>query len=91
MYQIVTSTKFRRDIKRCKKQNKHMQSFKEINERLIAGLPLPEKNKDHLLSGNWNGYRECHIEPDWLLIYKINKEENLIEYVRIGSHSELFG
>ena len=65
--------------------------FKAISELLEAGSPLPEKNKDHLLSGNWNDHRECHIEPDWLLIYRVDEDEAILELVRMGSHSELFG
>ncbi len=91
MYEIRWSARFRRDVKRCKRQHKNMQLFKDIDALLISGKPLPQKNKDHFLSGNWGGHRECHISPDWLLIYKVNEEEELIEYVRTGSHSELFG
>lgn len=90
MYEIITTSQFRRDIKRCKRQNKNMLKFKEINELLIAGIKPPLKNQDHFLSGQWSGFRECHIEPDWLLIYKINGHEKVIEYVRTGSHSDLF-
>ena len=68
-----------------------MQLFKDIDALLVAGTPLPQKNKDHNLTGNWRGHRECHIEPDWLFIYKVVENEKLIEYVRTGSHSELFG
>ncbi len=91
MYTIQASTKFRRDIRRCKKQHKDMQLFKDINALLVAGKSLPAKNKDHVLTGNWRGHRECHIEPDWLLIYKVNETEKILEYARTGSHSELFG
>ena len=70
-----------------------MDKFKEITELLEEGNPLPYKNHDHGLVGNWDGHRECHIEPDWLLIYRIDEdeEEEVIEFVRMGSHSELFG
>ncbi len=67
-----------------------MALFKHINELLMAGEQLPVKNRDHILTGNWKGHRECHIEPDWLLIYRVNEVEKEIEYVRIGSHSDLF-
>ena len=90
MYEIRVSSKFRRDVKRCKRQQKPMDKFKDINSLLVSGQSLPKKNKDHTLSGNWSGFRECHIEPDWLLIYRINKEENIIEYARMGSHADLF-
>ncbi len=67
-----------------------MDKFKVIHELLIMGEELPPKNKDHRLIGNWQNYRECHIEPDWLLIYLINDNENIIEYVRTGNHIDLF-
>jgi len=67
-----------------------MQLFKDIDALLTAGKPLPRKNKDHNLSGNWNGHRECHIEPDWLLIYRVDEDKMVVEYARTGSHSELF-
>lgn len=81
MYEIRVSTKFRRDVRRCKKQQKSIQLFKDIDAILVAGNPLPQKNKDHFLTGNWHEHRECHIDPDWLLIYKVYKDENIIEYV----------
>jgi len=90
MFNVTRSSKFKRDVKRCQKQNKDMSKFKTIHELLISGTPLPQKNRDHSLSGIWSGFRECHIEPDLLLIYRINEKENLIEYIRMGSHSELF-
>ncbi|MCF6284735.1 MAG: type II toxin-antitoxin system YafQ family toxin [Candidatus Hydrogenedentes bacterium] len=90
MYAIRRSTRFRKDVRRCKKQNKPLGKFKDIHELLVEGIPLPSQNLDHNLSGNWSGYRECHIEPDWLLIYRIDGEKNVIEYVRMGSHSDLF-
>ena len=90
MYETRLSTKFRRDIRRCKRQRKEMQLFKDIDALLTSGKPLPNKNRDHNLTGNWNGHRECHLEPDWLLIYRVDEVEKVIEYARTGSHSELF-
>ncbi len=90
MYDISRSTKFKRDIKRGQKQNKNMNKLKAVLDLLIEGKELPPKNKDHFLSGNWSGFRECHIEPDWLLIYRVNEQEKLLELVRLGSHSDLF-
>ena len=90
MYSSRASTRFRRDVKRCQKQGKDMSLFKAINETLIAGEKLPEKYRDHPLLGNWKGHRDCHIEADWLLIYRIREDEKEIEYVRMGSHAELF-
>ncbi len=90
MYEIRWSTRFRRDVRRSQRQNKSMNKFKAIDKLLVAGKPLPQKNKDHVLTGNWRGHRECHIEPDWLLIYKVDEDNKVIEYARTGSHSELF-
>ncbi len=67
-----------------------MALFKTINELLMMGQQLPDRHRDHALVGNWQGHRDCHIAPDWLLIYRIDDEEKTIEYVRMGSHAELF-
>ena len=61
------------------------------NRTLSRGEPLPEKNKDHTLSGNWSGYRECHIQPDWLLVYCIENDILILTLSRTGTHSDLFG
>lgn len=90
MYEILVSSKFKRDAKRCKRQRKDMDKFKTIVNLLVEKKALPLKNKDHSLSGNWSGFRECHIEPDWLLIYRVDDKEKIIELARMGSHSELF-
>lgn len=90
MYEIKRSTQFKRDVRRSIKQHKLMTKFKAIHELLMSGMSIPATNKDHILSGNWNGHRECHIEPDWLLIYRIDRENKVIEYVRMGSHSDIF-
>ena len=68
-----------------------MDLFKSIDALLVSGKPLSTKNRDHLLTGNWLGHRECHIAPDWLLIYRVDEDAKIIEYVRTGSHSDLFG
>jgi len=91
MYTFTRSSTFRRDVRRCQRQQKDMQKFKAVHELLIVGKPLPTKNKDHLLTGNWVNYRECHLEPNWLLICRINATQKHIEYVRMGSHADLFG
>jgi mRNA interferase YafQ len=83
-----TST-FKRDFKKAEKQKKDAAKLQAVLELLVSGKPLPEKNRDHDLGGNWIGYRDCHIEPDWLLIYRIEKEELIL--VRLGSHNEVFG
>lgn len=85
--QINRTNQFKRDFKLAKKQGKDLSLLLSILELLAEGKPLPEKNKDHLLI-NFDGCRECHITPDWLLIYKITDDELIL--VRLDSHSELF-
>ena len=82
------TTQFKKDYKRIKKQNKDLAKIKSIIETLAAGQVLEPKYNDHQLSGNWKGHRDCHIEPDWLLIYRISTGDLYLE--RTGSHSELF-
>ena len=67
-----------------------MNKFKKIHETLFKGKRLPIKNKDHNLGGEWNGFRECHIEPDWLLIYRRDEKNKTLEYARTGTHADLF-
>lgn len=88
MLTIRYSTKFKKDFKNCVKRNYQISLLQQAIDTLRIPDVLPIKNKDHSLSGNYTGYRECHIEPDWLLIYKQNKSE-LILY-RTGTHSDLF-
>lgn len=90
MLEIVRSTQFKRDLKKIIKQGKDLDLLQEIVEVLQRKESLPPKNCDHSLSGNWKGYRECHISPDWLLIYKIEDQLKLLRLARTGSHSELF-
>ena len=80
---------FKRDFKRVLKRGKDTKKLKNIILKLVNQEELPEKLKDHLLVGNYQGARECHIEPDWLLIYRVF--ENGIRLERTGSHSDIFG
>ena len=84
----VRSGQFRRDVKRAEKRGKDMVKLRQVLLLLLQGEPLPERLKDHPLRGNWNGYRDLHIEPDWLLIYRVAGEE--LHLARTGSHSDLF-
>ena len=86
---IRQSTRFRRDVKRLKRQGKDLSELKTIIEMLVRQEPLPERCRDHSLVGNWSGFRECHIRPDWLLIYRVEGEE--LQLARTGSHADLFG
>ena len=85
---IIYTTQFKRDYKRIKKQKKELAKLKVLVEKLVSGERLEISYKDHQLSGEFKGYRDCHIEPDWLLIYKKSPETITLE--RTGSHSELF-
>lgn len=88
MTQIFQTSQFKKDLKRTKKRGKDLQKLKQIIEWVISGNPLPEKYRDHALTGNWSGSRDCHIEPDWILIYRIN--DNSLYLERTGTHSDLF-
>jgi mRNA interferase YafQ len=85
---IHYTTQFKKDYKRIKKQNKNPEQLKAVIEKLVEGENLEPKYRDHQLSGNWKGHRDCHIESDWILIYRIQADELFLE--RTGSHSELF-
>lgn len=89
MKEIVTSSKFRKDLKRYQKNTDKLNKLFKIVQLLEKGLPIPEKNKPHLLKGSYNGYMECHIENDFLLIW-FDESSNIIKLVRLGTHSELF-
>ena len=83
-------TMFKKDFKRIKKRGYDISRLEKIVELLANEVPLPEQFKDHNLSGNYNGFRECHIAPDWLLIYQVNNNELVLVLSRTGSHSDLF-
>lgn len=84
----VYSRRFEKDVKRMKGRGKNMEKLKLIARSLVGAEPIDPIHRDHQLIGNWHGRRECHIESDWLLIYKI--QENLVIFERTGSHSELY-
>ncbi len=88
-YNLVATNSFKKDYKLLKKRNYDLSLLDNVVENLLKGEPLPEKNKDHLLAGNWKGYRECHITPDWLLVYKIYDDTLILSLTRTGSHSDL--
>ncbi len=86
---IVTETsQFKKDLKKVKRQDKDLRKLKSLVFKLAHNQKLDAKYKDHPLKSNWKNRRECHIEPDWLLIYKLLPDELILE--RTGSHSELF-
>lgn len=80
---------FKRDYKRMKRQGKDMEKIRSVMTRLANREPLDPKHRDHPLVGNYVGRRECHVEPDWLLIYKL--EPGVIIFERTGTHADLFG
>jgi mRNA interferase YafQ len=82
------STQFRRDVNRAEKRGKDLGKLRGLLALLISGDPLPPRYKDHPLRQNWQGYRDAHIEPDWLLIYFI--DETIVRFERTGTHSDLF-
>lgn len=82
------TSQFKKDIKKQIKKGKDPEKVTSLIKLLIQNDPLPQKYKDHALIGNWVGRRDCHIEPDWILIYKKTEDELLLE--RTGSHSDLF-
>ncbi len=82
------TNQFKRDYKLQQKRHKDLHLIDDLTNLLVKEEPLPAQNKDHPLQGDYKGYRECHIEPDWLLIYKI--EGGSIYFVRTGTHSDLF-
>jgi mRNA interferase YafQ len=84
---VRTASQFERDVKRLEKQGKDMDKLLAIVGAMRSRQSLPPKNKDHPLTGQWKGARECHIEPDWLLIYE--RGPDWLRLVRTGSHSEL--
>lgn len=84
-YKIIITTQFKKDYKLAQKRNMNLDCLKNAIVKLISGVKLPT---DHALSGNWKGYRECHILPDWLLIY--TTKNDVIVLVRTGTHSDLF-
>ncbi len=88
MLKIRASRQFRKDLKKALKQGKDGSKIGAVIGALGLQEPLAQKHVDHALTGNFKGFRECHIEPDWLLIYRVH--EDMLDLTRTGSHSELF-
>lgn len=82
------STQFKKDVKRARKRGKDLAQMKTLISLLIRQTPLPAAYQDHPLRGNWKGYRDVHIEPDWLLLYRVEGDE--LQLVRTGTHADLF-
>ena len=90
MLTIRYSARFRKDYKAIKKRGYDTRLLETVLDMLCAKQPLPLRYRDHELAGNYKGHRECHITPDWLLIYKVKDNELLLELTRTGTHSDLF-
>ena len=88
MLKLETTNRFEKDYVTVKKRGKDIKKLQDIVNNLLINKPLSEKNRLHMLSGNWNNHHECHIEPDWLLIFL--KTDIAIRLVRTGTHSDLF-
>ena len=91
MLKVHETSRFKKDLKRIFKQGRDMSLLRRTVAILASGAPLPREFRDHSLKGNKRGLRECHISPDWLLVYKIENDVLVLTLLRTGSHSELFG
>lgn len=89
--EIVWTTQFKKDDKLAMKRHMDMDLLDHIIRALSRGETLPERNKDHSLTGDWVGHRECHIQPDWLLVYRMEEDVLVLTLARTGTHSDLFG
>lgn len=90
MLKLETTSQFRKDYKRIKKRGYNIALLEEVIDTLLAEQPLEAIYRDHALVGSYLGFRECHILPDWLLIYTINQDKLILTAARTGSHSDLF-
>ncbi|MEQ3306793.1 type II toxin-antitoxin system YafQ family toxin [Fusobacterium varium] len=90
MLKVRYHNQFKRDYKLALKRGCKPELLEEVVELLVNEIVLPEKYKDHKLTGNYKNFRECHIQNDWLLVYKIKKDELVLVLSRIGTHSDLF-
>ncbi|MEO5338837.1 MAG: type II toxin-antitoxin system YafQ family toxin [Magnetospirillum sp. WYHS-4] len=88
MRELLTSTQFKRDMKKARKRGKDRDKLERIIAKIVAGEPLDQRHRPHRLSGDWSPCWECHIEPDWLLIW--DEDEETVMLVRTGTHSDLF-
>lgn len=89
-YVILQTTRYKKELKKALKRGHDINLIKAVVSKLANGEPLEAKHKDHLLSGSFAGFRECHITPDWLLVYLIENDIMTLTLTRTGSHSDLF-
>ena len=89
-YKVAASSRFKRDVKRLTRRGYDIEILKGIVLQLADGKTLPPKNEDHPLKGKWAKYRECHVKPDWLLVYKVDNGTLTLVLSRTGTHSDVF-
>ena len=90
-YILKSTAEFRKNYRTMEKRGLPMQLLDEAIKKLVMGEHLPPKNKDHALKGKWKNFRECRIQPDWLLVYQIIKDTLVLTLSRTGTHSDIFG
>lgn len=88
-YELVVTNTFKKDLKRVEKRGYDISLLNYVVTKLLLGEALDEKYRDHVLTGNWKGFRECHIQPDWLLVYEVSETVLVLSLTRTGSHSDL--
>ena len=86
---VVTTKAFERDLKRLRKRGKDLKLLRAVIDAIRLGQRLEHRHRDHALAGEWQGFRDCHVEPDWVLIYSVGEEA--VYLIRAGTHSDLFG
>jgi mRNA interferase YafQ len=86
---VVTTKAFERDVKRLRKRGRDLARLRAVIDALRLGQPLDPRHRDHALTGDWQGFRDCHVEPDWVLIYR--RDAEAVSLTRTGTHSDLFG
>ena len=90
MFELEVTRQYLKDLKRARKRGLDEEKLNEVILKLMSGEDLPLKNRDHALVGNYIGFRECHVSPDWLLIYSRDVSVKIVTLVRTGTHSDLF-
>jgi len=88
-YEVKETNQFKKDYRLAKRRGENIQLLKDIIIQLANDRQLPEKNRDHALTGEWKGFRECHVTPDWLLVYKKENDILVLTLTRLGTHSDL--
>ena len=88
---VTSTSRFRTEFRLVGRRGKNLDRLESVVEWLATGHPLPSKLRDHPLKGTMDGFRECHLEPDWLLVYRYREDGRTLELARTGSHSDLFG